>query len=42
MKRARLMAARAMRWHLAQLPDRLREKSLPWLVVSLWSRWMSL
>ena len=34
MKRARLMASLTARWKAAQLPLRLRLKSLPWLVQS--------
>ena len=32
MNRARLIAVAQARWNAAQLPERLRLKSLPWLV----------
>jgi hypothetical protein len=42
MYRARFMACFAWRWCLAQLPERFREKSLPWLVDSFSRSLMSL
>ena len=42
MKRARLTAALAARWNAAQLPLRLRENILFWLVQSFLSRPTSL
>ena len=32
MKRARFTASATARWNAAQLPERLRENILPWLV----------
>ena len=42
MNRARLMAVLQARWKAAQLPLRLRLKSLPWLVHIFFSPWTSL
>ena len=37
MNRARFTARFACRWCPAQVPERFREKSFPWGVLSLWS-----